>query len=136
MTSSVVLLKALIGIFLVISVLAQQNYQQRAIYLGKNDNVCNHGGPRMDRINLMIMVGDFEKIEVLADGATYCHEFMLDPEKAIKPAASWSWLGLDGTELFFKEETQYVTYLGDLLQIVQKTTLDPDPTLVSKFKGA
>ena len=72
-----------------------QNFQDRAIYLGENDNVCRESGSP-DKIRIIANLDGGETKEMVGDGLTICHKGYIRYADAISTIDSWSYLSQGG----------------------------------------
>jgi len=103
---------------------AQLNYQERAIYLGEDDNLCRCGD-QYDRINLAINLDDSEVLNINAGGHTFCDPSTLPYSAAIMPAKIYHYVDpYKQHKIEFNEETRYVYLYGFVIKIIQKTVIN------------
>lgn len=124
------LIKALALIILFVGVFSQDNFQQRYIYAGEQDNVC-HFGEQSDLIRLKINIDGFETKTIVTFGDTQCDNWILTDALRIIPADYWLAISEDSKEYYltFTDETKRIYMGGALLTIVQKSTVNNPVTL-------
>ena len=66
--------------------MAQQNYQERAIYLGWYDNHCYLSGDYEDDMKLTVIIPGQEPYEAKQISFTNCQSNVVDPSWAIYPS--------------------------------------------------
>jgi hypothetical protein len=124
------IIKLWISIIILVGVTSQDNFQQRYIYAGENDNVC-HFGQRSDLIRIKISIDDFQIKTVVGYGFTLCDNWIRTDALRIMPASCWIASSEDSKEYFlsFSDETKR-TYMGGVLFLItQKSTVNNPVTL-------
>jgi len=69
--------------------LAQDNFQERKIYLNEDDNPCHIN--YHERVNLVIHISDKPTIKAWADTTTLCVSDIIVPEYAIRPSIGFNY---------------------------------------------
>ena len=111
---------------LIFSIIAQPNYQERAIYLDENDNPCR-GVREEDYVNLVIYVSGKETIRTTLDSTTLCYQDVIEPSQALCPSVFMDYSdSSQGHYVYLKDETRYITHFGKLYRIIEKTTITID----------
>jgi len=67
----------------------QLGYQQRAIYLSRDDNVCVFG-ELSDKLQVVVNIDGETTIEHISTGNTICNPFAMRIEDKIHPGVYWS----------------------------------------------
>jgi hypothetical protein len=125
--------KEILGVLvLLLTVAAQPNYQERAIYLSTRDNVCSFG-EHSDNMQLIINTDGIDTYETEVEGATICSPYQVRPENIIVPGPFCIYINsTKGDYIDFEHETTKDIYRGVLLKIIQKTTVK-NPVKLNKL---
>ena len=103
---------------------AQPNYQERAIYIGKDDNPCVYS-TKMDTVMIIVKLSDREIIRDYAWSSTGCIPDILVPEKAIRPSTFIHYISMtDDYKIYLDDAPRYESYQGLLFRIVERTTIN------------
>ena len=119
-----VILRFMALAFLITMTLGADNFQQRGIYYGEDDNVCRWS-PYPDYLYLNINLDGQDLTQRKANAGTFCAVWTWGPYRnKITPRTSWQYADLYlPVVITFKEETHYTRHLTVATKIVQETTV-------------
>jgi hypothetical protein len=113
-------MKALALLLLLVCVSAEDDFQQRLIYLSERDNVCRQ---RTDKVKISVVLDDLDWLDLVGNGGTSCYDGIKYSDN-IKPAKTW-WAYIEkdykNNQVYFQDESMRYTAGGVLMAIVQKS---------------
>jgi hypothetical protein len=118
----VMLSKSLCLLLLSYLAASNPNYQERVIYINKDDNVC-YFGANSDTIRLNINIDGKNILTSTFSGRTSCSYWTMSYAGMIRASNHAEYLDSMGTDIKFVHETTRSFSEGELIQIIQRLTV-------------